>query len=376
MNADSPRGFLYSYSIEGTVVDRIRVAGLDIEYDIESGIHRWAGSPALALWIETSLAGLMYGLHRMVGTERFNLSLQGGGRDSTDGDWTVIASKPTFEEGFAVLADVAAAAGWGRWQIIDLNREGKEARFRVHHSWESFYQRALGVEWGSSFLAGKFAGYCTRIFGTNCWSEQTAWIVKGDPFDEFLVRALNITVEAQLEELLASDKGTRADLAAALERLRKEIDEREVAEKTLREKLAFIERQEKAIQALSTPIIQVWNSVLALPIMGSLDSRRAADMMDRLLGDIVRTRSRFTILDLTGVDVVDTATADHLIKIVKAVELLGARAVITGIRPAVAQTMASLGMDLSQLTTLGNLQEGLKACMRWLAESDRAKGGG
>lgn len=183
-------------------------------------------------------------------------------------------------------------------------------------------------------------------------------------------------MEAQLEELLASDKGTRADLAAALERLRKEIDEREVAEKTLREKLAFIERQEKAIQALSTPIIQVWNSVLALPIMGSLDSRRAADMMDRLLGDIVRTRSRFTILDLTGVDVVDTATADHLIKIVKAVELLGARAVITGIRPAVAQTMASLGMDLSQLTTLGNLQEGLKACMRWLAESDRAKGGG
>jgi rsbT co-antagonist protein RsbR len=358
------------------MTERFRVAGIELEYDLETGIHRWGGNPSLASWIETSLAGLMSGVQRMVGTERFNLALQGGGRDSTEGDWVFIKRYPTFKEGFSALSDVAAAAGWGRWQLIELNTDAKEARFRVLNSWESTYQRALGVDWGSSYIGGKFAGHCARLFGTNCWAEQTKFIVKGDPFDEFLVRASTTSVEAELDSLLASDKGTRADLATALERLRREVVERQETERALREKIEFIERQEKAIQALSTPIIQVWSHVLALPIMGMLDGRRAADMMDRLLSEIVKTRSRFAILDLTGVDVVDTATADHLIKIVRAVELLGARGVITGIRPAVAQTMASLGMDLSQLITLGNLQEGLKACMRWIGELEGASPAG
>ncbi len=358
------------------MVEHFRVAGVDLEYDIETGIHKYAGNPSLAVWLETSIAGLMSGLHRMVGTERFNLSLQGGGRDSTEGDWAFISMFPTFEEGFYALANVAAAAGWGRWQIVEVNKEAKEARFRVLNSWESFYQRALGVDWGSSYVGGKFAGLCARLFGTNCWTEQTKLIVKGDPFDEFLVRASSMSVEAELDSLLASDKGTRADLAAALERLRHEVVERQETERTLREKLAFIERQEQAIKALSAPIIQVWSGVLVLPIVGGLEGSRAADVMDRLLGEIVQTRSRYTILDLTGVEVVDTSTADHLIKIVRSVELLGARSVITGIRPAVAQTMVSLGMDLSKMITLGNLQEGLKACMRWMAEADGSRGAG
>lgn len=347
-----------------------RIAGVELEYNLETGIHRWAGHPALAVWLETSIAGLMSGLHRMVGTERLNLSLQGGGRDSTDGDWAFISRSPTFEEGFNRLADVAAASGWGRWQIVEVNRETKEARFRVLSSWESIYQRALGVEWGSSYVGGKFAGFCGHLFGTNCWAEQTRFIVKGDAFDEFVVRASTTSVEAELEGLLASDKGTRADLAAALEKLRREVVERQETERMLREKIAFIERQEEAIKALSAPVIQVWSGVLVLPIVGGLEGARAADVMDRLLGEIVRTRSQFTILDLTGVEVVDTWTADHLIKIVRSAELLGARSVITGIRPAVAQTMVSLGIDLSRIITLGNLQEGLKACMRWIAEAE------
>jgi rsbT co-antagonist protein RsbR len=353
--------------MEVKMADRIRVAGIELEFNLESGVHHFAGAPSLTLWLETSFAGLMSGVHRMVGTERFNISLQAGGRDSVDGDWAFIQTHPSFEEGFRALSDVAAAAGWGRWLILDINNEAKEARFRVTNSWESRYQRALGVDWGSSYIAGKFAGHCSRLFGTNCWAEQTRFIVKGDAFDEFLVRASTTTVEAELEGLLASDKGTRADLAAALERVRREVAEREETERKLREKLAYIEQQEQAIQALSTPILKLWSRVLALPIVGGLSARRAGDMMDRLLGEIVKTRSRFAILDLTGVEVVDPETADHLIKIARAVELLGAKSVITGIRPSVAQTMASLGVDLSQLITLGDLEEGLTACMRWLA---------
>jgi rsbT co-antagonist protein RsbR len=107
----------------------------------------------------------------------------------------------------------------------------------------------------------------------------------------------------------------------------------------------------------------VWDGVLTVPVMGGLDSQRASALMERLLGAIVDSQTRHVILDLTAVDAVDTGTADHLIRIVRAVELLGARVVVTGIRPAVAQTVVSLGMDLERIVTLRNLQEGLKACM-------------
>ncbi len=342
---------------------RINVAGVDIEWHLPDGVLRWGGGPSIAIWLETSVAGLMSGMQRMVGTERFNLCMQTGGRDSVDGDWRLISSYPTFEQGFEAWSAVIAASGWGRWELVALDRAGRSATFRGRSTWESVYQRALGVAWGTSYFAGKLAGFCGHLFGEGCWAEQTAYEVAGDAYDEIVVRPSDRTVERQVEELLRSDSATRADLAVALERLRCEIDERRDTERDLREKLDVIRRQEEAIRALSTPILQVWDGVLAMPLIGVLDSRRAAGMMEDLLAQIVKTASRHAILDLTGVDVVDTEVADHLLKVVRAVELLGARVVITGIAPAVAQTMTSLGVDLSRLTTRSNLQEGLKHCI-------------
>lgn len=351
---------------------KVEVAGITVEWDVGEGQNLWNGVPALSMWVNSTMTGLMSGLQRMVGTERFSLSLQAGGRDSIAGDWAMISRHPTFEEGFSALADIAAAAGWGRWRVTSLDRSAREARFQVANCWEGTYQKTLGICWGSSLTAGKFAGFCGKLFNTNCWAEQTAFIARGDAHDEFLVRPSAVTVEEELKNLFATSKATAADLAVALTKLKQEVEERQQIEKELREKLAFIHRQEEAIRAMSTPIIQIWDGVLTLPVVGGLDSARASSMMEQLLAEIVRTRSRFAILDLTGVDVVDTATADHLLKIMRAVELLGARCVVTGIRPGVAQTMVSLGVDLASISTLRNLQEGLKACMRWI-EKDRAR---
>jgi rsbT co-antagonist protein RsbR len=351
---------------------KVEIAGITVEWDVGEGLNLWNGVPALSMWTPSTLAGMMSGLQRMVGTERFNLSLQAGGRESIADDWDVISKHPTFEEGFAAIADVAAVAGWGRWRMISIDRAAREARFQVENCWEGVYQKELGVCWGSSMTAGKFAGFCGKVFGTDCWAEQTLFIARGQEHDDFLVRPSQVTVEEELQSLFSSSKATAADLAVALAKLKQEVEERQQVEMELREKLAFIHRQEEAIRAMSTPIIQIWDGVLTLPVVGSLDSARASSMMEQLLAEIVRSRSRFAILDLPGVDVVDTATADHLLKIMRAVELLGARCVVTGIRPGVAQTMVSLGVDLASISTLRNLQEGLKACMRWI-EKDRAR---
>ncbi len=125
-----------------------------------------------------------------------------------------------------------------------------------------------------------------------------------------------------------------------------------------------IRRQQSAIQELSTPILQLWDNVLALPVIGVVDTRRSAEIMERLLQEITERQSRYVILDITGVEVVDTRTADHFIKVIKAAELLGSTCILTGIRPAVAQTLVDLGIDLSTITTLRNMQEGLKECQR------------
>jgi anti-anti-sigma regulatory factor len=133
-------------------------------------------------------------------------------------------------------------------------------------------------------------------------------------------------------------------------------------------KLALIERQQEVIQNLETPVIQVWDHVLTLPMVGIVDSRRAARVTDDLLSAVSRTQARFAILDLTGVDVVDTSTAAHMLNIINAVRLLGAEGIITGIRPIVAQTMISLGLDLSHVKTLATLRDGLAFAIRSLGE--------
>ncbi len=127
------------------------------------------------------------------------------------------------------------------------------------------------------------------------------------------------------------------------------------------------------IRELSTPVIPIVAGVLALPLIGTIDSHRATQITDHLLHEISRQQASVVLLDITGVPIVDTIVASYLIQAIKASQLLGARCVLVGIRPEVAQTMIELGMDLTGVTTLATLQEGVAygLRMRGLAISPR-----
>ncbi|MFS8065666.1 MAG: STAS domain-containing protein [Byssovorax sp.] len=129
-------------------------------------------------------------------------------------------------------------------------------------------------------------------------------------------------------------------------------------------KTQLIERLRYSIDELSNPILEVWDDVLVMPIIGVVDSRRTADMVQRLLTEVARSQASFVIVDLTGVEIVDTSTADHLMKLIRKVELIGARCVLTGIRPAVAETLVDIGVDFGRITTLRNLKHGLREALR------------
>lgn len=125
-----------------------------------------------------------------------------------------------------------------------------------------------------------------------------------------------------------------------------------------------IHRQNEELLELSTPVVKLWDGILALPMIGTLDSARTLVVMESLLEKIVETGSEIAIIDITGVPTVDTLVAQHLLKTVTAIRLMGAECIISGIRPQIAQTIVHLGIDLQGIMTKANLSDALALALR------------
>jgi len=178
------------------------------------------------------------------------------------------------------------------------------------------------------------------------------------------VAAGDLSLRVQTNEAPESPVGALAlGINGIIEAWREsEVKARKI-KRALEDKLGTIETQAAAIRELSTPIMDIWDDILLLPIVGVLDTRRSAEVMSNLLDAVVQKQCKYVILDITGVEVVDTSTADYLIKVVRALGMLGSRCVLTGLSPAVAQTLVQIGADLSEVTTLRSLREGLRHCL-------------
>jgi rsbT co-antagonist protein RsbR len=157
--------------------------------------------------------------------------------------------------------------------------------------------------------------------------------------------------ESPLAEIVAAFKLLTENLAV----ITRERDEnlRQAQAKT-------IERQARAILDLSTPVIQIWDDILVMPLIGTIDTVRAQQAMSNLLEEIVKRRVSVVIQDVTGVPVVDTKVANHLLNTIDAARMLGATVILTGVSPHNAQTLVRLGVDLSRIITRSTLQAGLK----------------
>ena len=133
-------------------------------------------------------------------------------------------------------------------------------------------------------------------------------------------------------------------------------------------------RQQQELMELSTPVVTLWEGVLALPIIGTLDSARTQVVMENLLQRVVESGASIAIIDITGVPTVDTLTAQHLLKTVAAARLMGADCIISGIRPQIAQTIVHLGVDLGSVVTKATLADAFAVALRRLGLAVTAKG--
>jgi PAS domain S-box-containing protein len=162
---------------------------------------------------------------------------------------------------------------------------------------------------------------------------------------------------AETANALTHSRALEADLAERNEQLAARATEH----------VRLVEQLRLAVDELSTPVLEVWDDVIVMPIVGIVDTQRGAQMMDRVLSELVQHGSRFVIVDLTGVATVDTSTADRFIKLAHAVRLLGAECIVTGIQPAVSQTLVTIGVEFGGFSTQRNLKQALEYCMRSLA---------
>ena len=183
----------------------------------------------------------------------------------------------------------------------------------------------------------------------------------------YILSLRNIVLPLLAEEL----EGDAASLVSETRYFTRLLDKMGLVmvENFIRSREEIIRQQRADMMELSTPVIKVWDKILTLPIIGTLDSRRAQMMMEALLQKIVETGSTIAILDITGVRTMDTLVANHLIKTVTAARLMGARCILTGVSPAIAQTMVQLGIDLTQITTRAQMSDGIKLALEMIGRT-------
>jgi rsbT co-antagonist protein RsbR len=177
--------------------------------------------------------------------------------------------------------------------------------------------------------------------------------------------SLKIALNQALEKEFAADSKLLYDAVTTINKL---LDKLNIItfETFLKGREEVIIRQTDEMNEISTPVIRVWDGVVALPIIGTLDSMRTQVVMENLLQEIVATGSSIAILDISGVPAVDSLVAQHLLKTVSATRLMGAECIISGIRPEIAQTIVHLGIDLSHIKTKASLASALKLAFSML----------
>lgn len=177
------------------------------------------------------------------------------------------------------------------------------------------------------------------------------------------VLALKLPIFAALQQRLGKDSQTLLDAVISVTtKLDTMAQWTATAFQRTREEL--ITRQQEELLELSTPVIKLWEGVLAVPMIGTLDSSRTQMVMEALLQKIVDTESELAIIDITGVPTVDTLVAQHLLKTVTAIRLMGADCIISGVRPQIAQTIVHLGVDLQGVTTKASLAAALALALK------------
>lgn len=323
-----------------------------IQWDLTQGRLSFFERPAALFWLDPSLLNLLQPLAQEVGPELFRKLVAYHASLGTEEDYQAMVSVlgETFEEGFLAWGRAVSAAGWGCFELPVFDRANQHAVVVVHNPWELAMQLDQETTWGCPFLQGKIIGIFSHALGLTCWADEAILVQEhGAQAVQFQIYSSTMTTESELEQ-------------ARQRRTQQAERERQIQ---LQEEI--IRSQQATLREVSTPLIPITDAVVIMPLVGAIDSLRAQQILENLLEGIAQHQADTAILDITGVQVVDTQVANALIRAARAARLLGAQVILTGIKPQIAQTLVQLGADLNGIVTHSNLKSGIAFALGQLA---------
>lgn len=316
------------------------VQNVPIDIDLQEGTFSFFGLPSAMFWLNPSLYRMLAPLVQETGRELARLLIAHESSQGTKEDYTFMVEKlgPTFEQGFLAWGHAVGVAGWGCFELPIFNKAEGRALVRVRNAWELRSQLKMDFRWGCPFLKGKLIGIFCHALGQSCWAEEQI-TSEDDHIVEFSIHPSDATIEGEIA------------------RLRRSAEEQKQADLLLLEKQLF--EKQRTILQLALPVVRLWDGILLLPLIGEIDTHRAALLMDNALSAITKNAARVVIIDITGVPLVDSHVANSLVKTVQAAKLLGVDCMLVGISAEVARSLVLLGIDLSFVQTFSTLEASL-----------------
>jgi rsbT co-antagonist protein RsbR len=292
-------------------------------------------------------------LVKEIGVDLFRIIVAHSSSLGTDEDYnfmvTVLASN--FPDGFLAWGRAVSAAGWGSFELPHFDIESCTAEVRVVNPWELRMQKAGGEFWGCPFLFGKVIGILEHALGQRCWADEDIDMESDPPVVTFSVRAWDRSLNDEVNRLRAEQ------IRTAEARLAEQVAS---ATDALVEKRKEIDEKDAIIRSLSSPILQVWDGVLVVPVVGSLSEKRAELLNANLLQRVVDQMATDVVLDLTGLDEVDNEVAERLSATVTALKLIGTECSVVGLSPEFARRAVELDVSFGGVRVLRTLSDALR----------------
>ncbi len=343
------------------MTERIVLNQVPIEWDLAAGNFTFFGIPAVLFWLNPSMYRMLRPLVDVCGVELYQLLVAYESSRGTDEDYHAMVTQlgSTFAEGFLAWGAAVSTAGWGHFELPECDHATKTARVKVVNPWELKLVQGTEDRWGCPFIQGKIIGVFSYAFGVNCWADAEEVVVSEDELSVvFRVYPADKTIATEIERV------RKLRHRAGEQQFRARLDE---ATASLREQLEVVERQRETILRLSAPLIQVWDGILVLPLIGELDEVRIHDLIERTLAAVTNRGATHLILDLTGVDTFSVITGTGLLRLVGASRLLGTHCMFTGISPELAQGLVEAETSmLANVPTYATVQAALESLMAQL----------
>lgn len=308
------------------------------------------GQERMLLFRQEAFSLLRELLHAKLGSRLARAAFMQFGYQCGHGDYQALTSMYSWDEEVDRLGAGPRVHEWEglvKVEPIEMDYDRARGHFLFRGRWRNSYEAEVHLQrLGRSpdpvcySLTGYASGWGTAFFGAPLLAIERQCVGCGAPHCEWELRT-------------ADAWGREADP------WREALSSTE----TLQEKLDLIESQQQAIQELSSPIIQVWDQILALPVIGRIDGEQAAKMTARMLEAVTHMRARYALIDLTGVDAVDASSAGHVLTLIRALGLLGCTCFICGISPTVARTVVEAGIDIQGVRTFATLHTALAAAL-------------